>query len=94
MFHDIRQKGATRNYNTKPNEKANGPLKKYYQFRTNFKNVAPQVFICLVVTTQNYLPNYDTTDIEGERDGHCLNYGQRQDQSIRRRTFHTSCRRS
>ncbi|KAJ3505987.1 hypothetical protein NLJ89_g7124 [Agrocybe chaxingu] len=43
VFRDIRLKGATRNYNTKPNEKANGPLKKYYQRHTNFKNVAPQV---------------------------------------------------
>jgi hypothetical protein len=44
MFQDILNKGATRNYNTKPNEKANGPLKKYYR-RTNFKDVAKQVRI-------------------------------------------------
>lgn len=43
MFQDIENKGATRNYNTKPSEKANGPLKKYYQRHTNFKNVAKQV---------------------------------------------------
>ncbi|KAF9044107.1 hypothetical protein BJ165DRAFT_1594751 [Panaeolus papilionaceus] len=43
VFDDIRNKGATRNYNTKPNEKANGPLKKFYQRHTNFKNVAPQI---------------------------------------------------
>ena len=42
MFEDILNKGATRNYNTKPNEKANGPLKKYYK-HTNFKKVASQV---------------------------------------------------
>ncbi|KDR67396.1 hypothetical protein GALMADRAFT_232065 [Galerina marginata CBS 339.88] len=43
IFLDILQKGVTRNYNTKPNEKLNGPLKKYYQHHTNFKNVAPQI---------------------------------------------------
>ncbi|KAF8956124.1 hypothetical protein BDZ97DRAFT_1907300 [Flammula alnicola] len=43
IFRDILNKGATRNYNTKPSEKANGPLKKYYQRHTNFKNVASQV---------------------------------------------------
>ena len=43
MFDDIRNKGATRNYNTKPSEKANGPLKKYYQRHTNFKDVAKRV---------------------------------------------------
>lgn len=42
-FDDIVAKGATRNYNTKPNEKLHGPLKKLYLNRTNFKNVAPQV---------------------------------------------------
>jgi hypothetical protein len=35
-------KGVTRNYNTKPGEKKNGLLKKYYR-HTNFKDVAPQV---------------------------------------------------
>ena len=43
MFQDILEKGATRNYNTKPSEKANGPLKKYYQKHTNFKHVSQQV---------------------------------------------------
>ncbi|KAF9480048.1 hypothetical protein BDN70DRAFT_878082 [Pholiota conissans] len=42
MFRDIEYKGATRNYNTKPSERANGPLKKYYQ-RTNHRDVAPQI---------------------------------------------------
>lgn len=46
LFQDIVRKGATRNYNTKPSEKANGPLKKYYQRHTNFKNVAKQVRVC------------------------------------------------
>ncbi|PPQ74821.1 hypothetical protein CVT26_005455 [Gymnopilus dilepis] len=43
MFQDILDKGATRNFSTKPNEKANGPYKKYYQRHTNFKDVAGQV---------------------------------------------------
>ena len=41
-FDDIIAKGATRNYNTKPNEKLHGPLKKAYM-RTNYKDVAAQV---------------------------------------------------
>lgn len=40
---DIRQKGVTRNYNTKPHEKLHGLLKDIYQNRTNFKNVGEQV---------------------------------------------------
>ncbi len=50
-FNDIRKKGVTRNYNTKPNEKLHGPLKDTYRLRTNFKNVAQQVFtpsLCLL----------------------------------------------
>ncbi|KAF9034047.1 hypothetical protein BJ165DRAFT_1410070 [Panaeolus papilionaceus] len=43
VFDDIRNKGVTRNYNTKPGEKSNGPLKKFYQNHTNFKNIAPQI---------------------------------------------------
>jgi hypothetical protein len=43
MFDDIELKGATRNYNTKPNEQCHGPLKDSYQLRTNFKNVESQV---------------------------------------------------
>ncbi|KAF9538336.1 hypothetical protein CPC08DRAFT_794394, partial [Agrocybe pediades] len=42
MISDIVNKGVTRNYNTKPNEKLNGHLKKFYQNHTNFKNVASQ----------------------------------------------------
>jgi hypothetical protein len=42
-FDDILAKGASRNYNTKPNEKLHGPLKKAYLRQTNFKNVASQV---------------------------------------------------
>ena len=42
-FDDIEAKGATRNYNTKPNESLHGPLKTSYKLRTNFKDVASQV---------------------------------------------------
>jgi hypothetical protein len=42
-FNDIELKGATRNYNTKPNEQCHGPLKEAYQLRTNFKKVEGQV---------------------------------------------------
>lgn len=47
MVNDILEKGVTLNYNTKPNEKMHGPLKDAYQMRTNFKDVAEQVFIIL-----------------------------------------------
>lgn len=43
IFDDVRGKGATRNYNTKPNEKLHGPLKDAYRDQTNFKDVATQV---------------------------------------------------
>lgn len=43
MFHDIRLKGVTRNFNSKPNESAHRPLKKFYLLHTNFKNVDEQV---------------------------------------------------
>ncbi|EGO19792.1 hypothetical protein SERLADRAFT_442622 [Serpula lacrymans var. lacrymans S7.9] len=41
-FEDIKAKGITQNYNTKPNEQLHGLLKDSYQFRTNFKHVAEQ----------------------------------------------------
>ena len=42
-FEDVIAKGATRNYNTKPNEKLHGPLRDIYHERTNFRDVAKQV---------------------------------------------------
>ena len=47
-FDDIKAKGASRNYNTKPNEKLYRPLKKAYLTQTNFKNIAPQVCFLLI----------------------------------------------
>ncbi|KAL0064524.1 hypothetical protein AAF712_008469 [Marasmius tenuissimus] len=46
LFDDIQSKGVTRNYNTKINENMHHPLKKAYQLRTNFKDIAPQV-LCI-----------------------------------------------
>jgi hypothetical protein len=43
LFDDIKAKGVSQNYSTKPNEKMHGPLKDAYQDRTNFKNFAEQV---------------------------------------------------
>ncbi|KAG1725030.1 hypothetical protein EDB19DRAFT_1644239 [Suillus lakei] len=43
IFDNIEAKGATRNYNTKPNEKMHRSLKDSYQMRTNFRNVVPQI---------------------------------------------------
>ncbi|EDQ99267.1 uncharacterized protein LACBIDRAFT_335192 [Laccaria bicolor S238N-H82] len=43
VFDDIQNKGATRNYNTKPSEKSHGSLKSAYKFHTNFKNVESQI---------------------------------------------------
>ena len=45
IFDDIEAKGATRNYNTKPNEKMHGSLKDSYLLHTNFRDVAEQVCI-------------------------------------------------
>ena len=45
MFDDIEAKGATRNYDTKPNESLHGPLCDSYQLHTNFKDIASQVSI-------------------------------------------------
>jgi len=38
LFDDIEKKGATRGYNSKPNEKAHQPFKGFYLFNTNFKD--------------------------------------------------------
>ena len=42
-FDDVLCKGATRNYNTKPNEKLHKPMRDAYHRRTNFKSVEKQV---------------------------------------------------
>jgi hypothetical protein len=62
LFRDIMMKGVTRNYNTKPGEKMNGPLKKFYQNHTNFKNVAP-----LGIATGMVNPRVNATGSSGVR---------------------------
>lgn len=59
-FDDIEAKGASRNYNTKPNEKLHGPIRKFYLTRTNFKNVAPQVR-CISYIIFNLISNISQT---------------------------------
>ncbi|KAI6138247.1 hypothetical protein BKA82DRAFT_28232 [Pisolithus tinctorius] len=43
VTHDIRSKGAVRNYSARPNEKMHGLLKDAYQDRSNRKDVAGQI---------------------------------------------------
>lgn len=64
LVEDIREKGVTRNYNTKTNEKLHGPIKDSYHLRSNFKNVASQILkadhICFVsLLIRQYLNIYD-----------------------------------
>lgn len=55
MFDDIMSKGVTRNYNTKPNESAHRPLKKYYK-QTNYKGVEEQVCHSFLTVPSPYDP--------------------------------------
>lgn len=63
MFDDIQRKGVTRNYNTKPNEKCHGAFKNTYKFRTNFKNVAPQVFTLDIGYINKWLTLYRSLNL-------------------------------
>jgi hypothetical protein len=53
---------VTRNYNTKPNEKAHRPFKKFYLLDTNFKDTDPQV----IVPDLTFFPGiyHDGVDLE------------------------------
>ena len=53
---DVRRKGVSRNYNTKPNEKAHGILKKFYLFKSNFKNVEITVSMSSYIVLLTVLP--------------------------------------
>ncbi|KAI6099252.1 hypothetical protein EV401DRAFT_2061862 [Pisolithus croceorrhizus] len=64
VFDNIKAKGVTQNFSTKPNEKMHGPLKEKYQRCTNFKNVTEQILqvdhlelvselICCTITDYN-----------------------------------------
>jgi hypothetical protein len=44
VFDNILDKGITLNYSTKLFERLHGPLKTWYRLKTNFKNIASQVF--------------------------------------------------
>jgi hypothetical protein len=50
VFDDIEAKGVLRNYTTRLFERLHGPFKTWYERRTNFKNVAPQVSQSYAVT--------------------------------------------
>ncbi|KZP33133.1 hypothetical protein FIBSPDRAFT_721651, partial [Athelia psychrophila] len=70
IFDDIKDKGVSRNSNTKPNEKLHGPLKKHYLRRTNFKDVAPQILraehiCCVARIMREDLLHYDKNIGEG-----------------------------
>ncbi|KAK0218429.1 hypothetical protein EDD85DRAFT_797559 [Armillaria nabsnona] len=54
MVNNILEKGVMLNYNMKPNEKMHGPLKDAYQMRTNFKDVAEQGFIILILWVDSW----------------------------------------
>ncbi|KAG1883635.1 hypothetical protein F4604DRAFT_1920145 [Suillus subluteus] len=43
VFTDIREKGAARNFSTRPNEKQHGPIKCAYKLQTNGKDIANQI---------------------------------------------------
>jgi len=60
LFDDIEAKGAARNFDSKFNEKLHGPLKKSYQRRTNFKNVAGQI---LRIDHWNLVSEYISAEI-------------------------------
>jgi hypothetical protein len=45
LLENILYKGITQNFNMQPNEQMHGPLKDSYHLRTNFKDVAIQVFV-------------------------------------------------
>ena len=42
-FEDIIEKGAVRNYSTRPNESHHSPIRKYYLRQTNRKDMPEQV---------------------------------------------------
>ncbi|KAI9452698.1 hypothetical protein BJY52DRAFT_1190101 [Lactarius psammicola] len=64
-FNNIEVKGASRNYNTKPNEKLHGPIRKLYNW-TNFKNIASQIGNTLDVAAREQATN--NTDMEPDPD--------------------------
>ncbi|KAL0063886.1 hypothetical protein AAF712_009167 [Marasmius tenuissimus] len=75
IFDNVQNKGVTRNYNTKINENMHHPLKKAYQLRTNFKNIAPQV---LHIDHQFYVAgiiHQGIEDMEAEKERRAIGEG-------------------
>ena len=62
-FDNVQAKGVLHNYNTKPNEKMHGPIRKYYLNHTNFKNIAPQVRCALLYFNLRSVSNISHTDL-------------------------------
>lgn len=60
-FDDIVRKGVTKNFGTKIDESMHGEIRDFYLERTNFKNVAPQVYLSSV-------PSRFTTDLKCNSD--------------------------
>lgn len=59
-------KGATRNYNTKPNKSLHGPLKVLYKDCTNYKEVAEQVSRRFYDSMGHYEAHTQILDFEGK----------------------------
>ncbi|TFK17579.1 hypothetical protein FA15DRAFT_661341 [Coprinopsis marcescibilis] len=75
MVRDILLKGATRNYNTKPNESMHRLLKSFYQHMTNFKNFDKTIGMMVKVTTlirptpPNHFPDTPGSNFEDDVTG-------------------------
>ncbi|KAF8427202.1 hypothetical protein L210DRAFT_3614939 [Boletus edulis BED1] len=66
---DIRQKGAVRNFSTRPNEKQHGPIRRAYLRQTNRKEASKQVWNVLHEQRHNATLRLSTLeDAEGELD--------------------------
>ncbi|KAI9442404.1 hypothetical protein H4582DRAFT_2202107, partial [Lactarius indigo] len=89
-FNDIEVKGTSRNYNTKPNEKMHGFLRKLYLNRTNFKCVASQILkhehtLLIAVLIQEQIDELDVAICEAamnDDDIGCDALGSTQEQDI------------
>ncbi|KAK0503766.1 hypothetical protein EDD18DRAFT_1099090 [Armillaria luteobubalina] len=73
LFNDIKAKGVTLNYNTKPNESMHGSFKESYQHHTNFKNVDEQILqVDDWYNTMTYIRqqvnHHDKIEKEGDED--------------------------
>ncbi|KAF7764020.1 hypothetical protein Agabi119p4_8557 [Agaricus bisporus var. burnettii] len=76
LFDDIINKGAARNFSTKPNERMHGPIRKSYLRRTNFKNFGDQILMAdeMTVASSFIRSNLEMLDLwntpkDSEADG-------------------------